>query len=261
MNAVAQPRPVSAVYLDLAGRSVVISGGATGIGAALSEAFAAQGALVTFLDIDAGAGRALAQKLEGQGARVAFHACDITDTAALQAAIQSAAAAHGPVRVLLNNAANDARHSLDALSPDRFDALVAVNLRHAVFAAQAVMPMMKTAGGGSIINFGSIGWMMASGGYPIYAAMKAAVHGLTRGLARDLGQDGIRVNTLVPGWVMTEKQLRLWVDDSAREKIAQSQCLPGSVLPAHIANMALFLASDASAMCTAQNFIVDGGWV
>lgn len=261
MNAVVQPRTVQAIYPDLSGRSVVISGGATGIGATLTEAFTAQGARVAVIDIDAVAGQALVQSLTGQGAVAAFHACDITNTVALQAAIQSAAAVHGPVTVLLNNAANDTRHSLDALSPERFDALVAVNLRHAVFAAQVVAPMMKAAGGGSIINFGSIGWMMASGGYPIYAAMKAAVHGLTRGLARDLGQDGIRVNTLVPGWVMTEKQLRLWVDDSARQKIAQSQCLPGSVLPAHIANMALFLASDASAMCTAQNFIVDGGWV
>lgn len=121
--------------------------------------------------------------------------------------------------------------------------------------------MMKAAGGGSIINLGSIGWMMASSGYPVYAASKAAAHGMTRALARELGPSRIRVNTLVPGWVMTEKQLAMWVDDAARELIARSQCLPGSVEPEHIANMALFLASDVSAMCTAQNFIVDGGWV
>jgi D-xylose 1-dehydrogenase len=120
---------------------------------------------------------------------------------------------------------------------------------------------MKRAGSGSIINLGSVGWMMASAGYPVYAASKAAAHGMTRALARELGPNRIRVNTLVPGWVMTEKQLAMWVDDAAKELISRSQCLPGSVLPEHIANMALFLASDASAMCSAQNFIVDGGWV
>jgi NAD(P)-dependent dehydrogenase (short-subunit alcohol dehydrogenase family) len=248
-------------YPDLAQRTVFISGGATGIGAALVTAFAQQGAKTAFVDLDKEAGETLTRQLMEQGCQVWFRQCDVTDTSAYQAAIRDAANDLGLISVLLNNAANDVRHSLDSLSSERFDDLVGVNLKHALFAAQAVTPMMKELGGGSIINFGSVGWMMASAGYPTYAASKAAMHGLTRGLARDLGGDRIRVNTLVPGWVMTEKQLQLWVDDAAKEKIKQSQCLSGSVLPEHIANMALFLGSDASQMCSAQNFIVDGGWV
>ena len=163
--------------------------------------------------------------------------------------------------MLVNNAANDVRHTLEEIDSDTFDKLIGVNLKHAFFAAKAVVPMMKSAGGGAIINLGSVGWMMASAGYPVYAASKAAAHGMTRALARELGPSQIRVNTMVPGWVMTEKQLAMWVDDDAKALIARSQCLPGSVLPEHIADMALFLGSDASAMCSAQNFIVDGGWV
>ena len=250
-----------AIYPDLAGRTVLISGGATGIGEALVRGFAGQGANTAFVDIDTGAGEKLRDELNEAGGRVSFEPCDIIDTAAYQTVIRRIADRLGPITVLVNNAANDTRHGLDTLSPERFDELVSVNLKHAMFAAQAVAPMMRKAGGGSIVNFGSVGWMMATAGYPVYAASKAAVHGMTRALARDLGGDGIRVNTLVPGWVMTDKQLRLWVDDAAKELIAKSQCLPGQVMPAHIAQMALFLASDASAMCAAQNFIVDGGWV
>ena len=252
---------MNAHYPDLKGRTVLISGGATGIGAALTEGFARQGAVACFVDLDRASGEALSARLSGEGFSAPFAPCDITDTAAYQAQIHAFAASHGPIRVLCNNAANDLRHSLEAVTPQMFDDLISVNLRHQLFAAQAVAPMMRALGGGSIINFGSVGWMMASGGYPVYAAAKAAIHGMTRGLARELGPDAIRVNTLVPGWVMTEKQLRLWVDDAARALIAKSQCLRGSVLPAHIANMALFLGSDVSAMCSAQNYIVDGGWV
>lgn len=250
-----------ASYPDLAGRTVLISGGASGIGASLTAAFARQGAITCFVDIAVAEGEALAAALTAEGLQAHFASCDITRTAQYQGAIRAFAEAHGPITALLNNAANDKRHSLEGLTEEGFDSHIAVNLRHQVFAAQAVAPMMRGAGGGSIVNFGSVGWMMATGGYPVYAASKAAVHGMTRGLARDLGRDGIRVNTLVPGWVMTDKQLRLWVDDAAKELIARSQCLPGPVLPEHIAQMALFLASDASAMCSAQNFIVDGGWV
>ncbi len=252
---------MNAHYPDLKGRTVLISGGATGIGAALTEGFARQGAVACFVDLDRASGEALSARLSAEGFSAPFAPCDITDTAAYQAQIHAFAASHGPIRVLCNNAANDLRHSLEAVTPQMFDDLISVNLRHQLFAAQAVAPMMRALGGGSIINFGSVGWMMASGGYPVYAAAKAAIHGMTRGLARELGPDAIRVNTLVPGWVMTEKQLRLWVDDAARALIAKSQCLRGSVLPAHIANMALFLGSDVSAMCSAQNYIVDGGWV
>lgn len=250
-----------ASYPDLQGRTVLISGGASGIGQALVEAFAAQGANTAFVDIAVDAGFALEKTLMSQGHNVAFKPCDITDIRQYQLAIREFADQLGPITVLLNNAANDVRHSLDSLSSERFDELITVNLKHQMFAAQAVEPMMRQAGGGSIINFGSVGWMMATAGYPVYAASKAAVHGMTRSLARELGGAGIRVNTLVPGWVMTEKQLQMWVDDEAKALIKRSQCMAGSVLPEHIAQMALFLASDASSMCSAQNFIVDGGWV
>lgn len=248
-------------YPDLKGRTVLISGGATGIGRALVEAFAQQGAQTAFVDIAETEGRALAEQLNTEGWKTLFLPCDITDIRAYQRTIRQVADQFGPITTLLNNAANDVRHKWDSISPERFDELIAVNIKHAMFAAQAVAPMMRQAGGGSIVNFGSVGWMMATAGYPIYAASKAGIHGLTRALARDLGAGGIRVNTLVPGWVMTEKQLQLWVDDAARDLIKRSQCLPGQLLPQHIAQMALFLASDASAMCSAQNFIVDGGWV
>ena len=250
----------TSVYADLQGRSVLVSGGATGIGSTLVEHFAQQSARVAFVDIAVKEGHALADRLTGEGLAVTFFPCDITDTGAYQQTIVEVAEAQGPIAVLLNNAANDVRHSLESLTPDRFDELVAVNLKHQLFAARSVAPMMMRLGGGSIINVGSFGWMIASGGYPGYAACKAAIHGMTRGLARDFGPHRIRVNTLVPGWVMTEKQKALWVDDTIAALIDRSQCLPGPVLPEHIAQMALFLASDASAMCTAQNFIVDGGW-
>ncbi|MFC6340251.1 SDR family oxidoreductase [Pseudomonas sp. CCM 7891] len=250
-----------AVYADLQGKTVLVSGGASGIGEALVRAFAHQGAKVGFVDMAKSQGERLAAQLLTQGHRVEFVHCDITDEHAYKDAIAHLAQTLGPITVLINNAANDVRHTLEEIDSAMFEKLIGVNLKHAFFASQAVVPMMKAAGQGAIINLGSIGWMMASGGYPVYAASKAATHGMTRGLARELGPWHIRVNTLVPGWVMTQKQLVLWVDDAARELISRSQCLPGSVQPEHIANMALFLASDVSAMCSAQNFIVDGGWV
>ncbi|AZE54794.1 3-oxoacyl-ACP reductase [Pseudomonas synxantha] len=250
-----------AIYPDLKDKTVLISGGASGIGEFMVRAFAAQGAKVGFVDRAQSQGERLAALLNSQGLNVEFECCDITDEIGYRAAIGRFEQSLGPITVLVNNAANDVRHSLEEIDSQMFDQLIAVNLKHAFFAAKAVVPMMKEAGGGSIINLGSVGWMMASAGYPVYAASKAAAHGMTRGLARELGPNRIRVNTLVPGWVMTEKQLAMWVDDAAKELIARSQCLPGSVMPEHIANMALFLASDASAMCSAQNFIVDGGWV
>lgn len=257
MTAAASPL---AIYPDLAGKVVFISGGATGIGAELTEAFARQGSVTCFVDIAEAEGEALAARLNGEGLTARFRPCDITKTDDYQAVIRDFAAAEGPVRVLLNNAANDHRHTLDSLTESFFDQTIAVNLRHQMFAAQTVVPMMKAAGGGSIVNFGSVSWMIKSANLASYAACKAAVHGMTRCLAHDHGADGIRVNTLVPGWVMTEKQLKLWVDDAAREEIKANQCLPGQLLPRHIAQMALFLGSEASAMCTAQNYIVDGGW-
>jgi len=254
---------VFARYPSLADRRVLITGGATGIGACLVEQFAQQGAAVGFIDIDATAGKALAAKLQDSARRGPyFVAADLTDTAALQRAIHTLRdALGGRITVLLNNAANDKRHALESVTPEQWDAGLAVNLKHQFFAAQAVLPDMRAAGGGSIINFGSISWKLKQGGMPAYTTAKAAVQGLTRSLARDLGPHNIRVNTLVPGWVMTDKQLALWVDDAARAEIAKGQCINQPLMAEHIARMALFLAADDSAMCTAQDFIVDGGWV
>ncbi|WP_068645292.1 SDR family NAD(P)-dependent oxidoreductase, partial [Variovorax soli] len=196
------------------------------------------------------------------GARHAplFLRADLTDIAALRSAIDQVRAAHGPITVLLNNAANDTRHSIEETTPESWDAGVAVNLRHQFFAAQAVAPDMRAAGGGSIVNFGSVSWKLKQGGMPVYTTSKSAVQGLTRSLARDLGPHKIRVNTLVPGWVMTERQIKLWVTETSREEIAKGQCIDELLMPDHIASMALFLAADDSAMCTAQDFVVDGGW-
>lgn len=245
----------AARYASLEGRPVVISGGATGIGEALVRGFSDQGCKVGFLDIDTEAGKALAQK---SGAR--FVPCDVTDIPALEAAIADLATAHGPAHVLVNNAANDLRHDWAEISEQDWSTHLDVNLKHAFFATKAVAPAMIEAKAGSIINFGSFGWMLAVGDYPCYAASKAAMHGMTRSFARSLGGHGIRVNTIVPGWVMTAKQLDKWVDETAEAMIDASQCITGRIQPSDIAAMVLFLAADDSRMCSAQNFIVDGGW-
>ncbi len=250
-----------AAYPSLQDRAVLITGGATGIGATLVEQFVAQGARVGFIDLDAGAGAALAVRLAGARHAPAFVAADLTDIAALDRAIDALRARIGAITTLLNNAANDVRHSIDATTSESWDAGVAVNLKHQFFAAKNVAADMKAAGHGSIVNFGSVSWMLKQGGMPVYTTSKSAAQGLTRSLARDLGPFNIRVNTLVPGWVMTEKQIRLWLDDKGRADIARGQCINAQLLPEHIARMALFLAADDSAMCTAQDFIVDGGWV
>lgn len=254
--------PSFANYPSLRDRTVLITGGASGIGACLVEHFCVQGARVGFLDIDRSAGEALAATLTGMPAAPAplFVHADLTDIDALRDAIDAVRAHFGPITVLLNNAADDRRHAFESTTPASWDTGIAVNLKHQFFAAQAVTADMTGAGGGSIINFGSISWMLKRGGMPVYTTAKAAVQGLTRSLARVLGPHNIRVNTLVPGWVMTEKQIRLWLDDAGRADIARSQCLNQPLLAEHIARMALFLAADDSAMCTAQDFIVDGGW-
>ena len=247
-------------YPSLLDRSVLITGGATGIGATLVEHFAAQGARVGFIDIAANAGAALVASLAGARHVPHFVPADVTDVDALVAAIDVVRQRHGPIAVLLNNAANDRRNSIDATGSQQWDSGIAVNLKHQFFASREVAADMRTAGGGSIINFGSISWRLKQGGMPVYTTAKAGVQGLTRSLARDLGPHKIRVNSLVPGWVMTEKQIRLWVDDAARADIARGQCINRLLAPADVARMALFLAADDSAMCTAQEFVVDGGW-
>ncbi|HEY4958820.1 MAG TPA: SDR family oxidoreductase [Caldimonas sp.] len=254
------PLTAFAHYPSLAGRAVLITGGATGIGATLVEQFAAQGARVAFIDIERDAAEALVATLAGAAHPPFFVAADLTDIAALDAAIAAARRQLGPITVLLNNAANDQRHAIETVTSASWDAGIAVNLKHQFFAARNVATDMKAAGGGSIVNFGSISWKLKQGGMPVYTTAKAAVQGLTRSLARDFGPFNIRVNTLVPGWVMTDRQIRLWLDDKGRADIARGQCLSQPLLPLHIAHMALFLAADDSAMCTAQDFVVDAGW-
>jgi NAD(P)-dependent dehydrogenase (short-subunit alcohol dehydrogenase family) len=249
-----------ATYPSLIDRTVLVTGGATGIGASLVEHFARQGAKVGFIDIDTQAGTLLAAGLADARNVPLFVAADLTDMAAMRSAIDSVRRRLGPIVVLINNAANDQRHSIADTTPESWDAGIAVNLKHQFFAAQAVVADMAQAGGGSIVNFGSVSWMLKMGGMPVYTTAKAAVAGLTRSLARDLGPSNIRVNTLVPGWVMTEKQIRLWLDDAGRAAIARGQCIDRPLMAEHIARMALFLAADDSAMCTAQDFVVDAGW-
>lgn len=246
-----------ACYPSLSGRRVLITGGASGIGRAMAEAFIVQGARVAVIDIDAAAGEALA----AADASALFRACDVSDTLALQAAIAGLIAEMGGLEVLINNAADDTRHGLDELTPEGWDRCIALNLKHYLFAAQAAHPAIAVSGGGSIICMGSIAWLNNTTGMIGYTTAKAGVHGLVRTLARQLGKRRIRVNALLPGWTMTERQRALWVDADSERQIEASQCLPGWVMPDDVARMALFLAADDSAMCTQQSFVVDGGWI
>ena len=176
-------------------------------------------------------------------------------------AIAQGAAAHGPITVLVNNAAHDERHAFDTVTPEYWDDRMAVNLRHQFFAAQAVHPMMKAAGGGSIVNFGSVSWMIGQGGMPGYTAAKSAIMGLTRGLARDFGGDNIRVNSIAPGWIMTERQISLWLDEEGERELMKRQCLKRKLYPDDMARIVLFLAADDSSAMTNQTYVADGGWV
>jgi NAD(P)-dependent dehydrogenase (short-subunit alcohol dehydrogenase family) len=201
----------------------------------------------------------LASELGEVGAQVRFEQCDLRDIDDLRRAFTVLATAQGPARVLVNNAARDDRHMWQDVTPEFYDERIATNLRHMFFAIQAVAPAMIAAGGGSIINLGSDSWWRAGGGFPVYTTAKAAVHGLTRGMARDLGPHRIRVNTLVPGWTMTDRQKQLWVTPDAMARQLAAQCLPDPIEPVYVARMALFLASDDSAMCTANNYMVEAG--
>jgi NAD(P)-dependent dehydrogenase (short-subunit alcohol dehydrogenase family) len=246
-----------ASYPSLRDRGVLVSGGATGIGAAIVEHFVAQGSKVAFLDIDEAAGSALAARL---GAGAVFLPCDLRDVAALQRAATAATARVGPVGVLVNNAARDDRHAVDAVTPEFWDERMAVNLRHQFFLAQAVAPAMKASGGGSIVNFSSVSWMLSLPNMPAYLTAKAAVIGMTRALARDLGPDRIRVNAVVPGWIMTERQIELWLTPDSERALFEAQCLKEKLYPADVARLVLWLAADDSRMATAQSFVIDGGW-
>jgi D-xylose 1-dehydrogenase len=247
-------------YPSLRGRSVFVTGGASGIGAAHVSHFAEQGAHVAFVDINDDAGVALVENVRKAGhPEPLYQHCDLKDIGSLRAAIGAAADRHGPVTVLVNNAANDQRHRWQDVSVEFWDERMATNLRHQFFAIQAVAPMMRDAGGGSIINFGSISWHTNHGDMPAYTTAKAAIEGLTKGMARDLGADKIRVNTIIPGWVMTQRQIDLWLTPEAEANLLRAQCLKEKVYPPDLARMVLWLASDDSRMCTAQMWVVDGG--
>ncbi len=251
-----------AVYPSLKGRSVLVTGGGSGIGAQIVRRFCEQGSKVAFIDVDRAASEALVQEITG-GDRPAplFLPCDLRDIAALQSAVAEAAAANGPITALVNNAARDDRHAWDTVTPEFWDERFAVNLRHQFFAAQAVQPMMKEAGGGSIINMGSTSWMVGQGGMAAYTAAKSAVLGLTRSLARDWGPDNIRVNSVAPGWIMTERQQSMWLTPDGERELMTRQCLKRKLYPDDIARVVLFLCADDSSAMTNQSYIVDGGWV
>jgi D-xylose 1-dehydrogenase len=253
-----QVRMEYASYPSLRGRVAFVSGGASGLGAEFVRQLAAQGAHVAFIDIDAQRGRELEADLRG-AAR--FMPCDVRDVGALRTAIARSAADLGPVRILVNNAADDRRYPVGEVDVALWDELTAVNVRHHFFAAQAVAPMMRDAGGGSIINLGSISAHIDLLELPAYITAKAGIEGLTHTLAREFGPWNIRVNCIVPGWIMTEKQLAHWVTPEAEEAIRRSQCLPHKLYPDDVARLLLWLAADDSRSCTAQRWIVDGGWM
>ena len=246
--------PSFASYPSLKDKSVFVSGGGSGIGAAIVEHFAAQGSKVGFVDIDEAASTALAKKT---GAT--FIKCDIRDVKAYRAAIAAVAGKHGAITALINNAARDDRHDIADVTPEFWDERMAVNLRHAYFAIQSVAPGMKKAGGGSIVNFSSVSYHTMTPRLSVYQAAKAGVIGMTRGLARDLGPDKIRLNSITPGWIMTQRQIDLWLTPESEADLMKAQVLKEKVYPADIARMALFLASDDSRLISAQDFVVDGG--
>ncbi len=257
-----EPTPEYASYPSLRKRVVVVTGGASGIGEKIVEQFARQDAKVAFLDIQDDAGTQLAQRISAEGNRQAhFLQCDLTDIDALQKCMQAIIAKFGTVDVLINNAANDVRHTVEEVTPEYWDRTIAVNLKHQFFAIQAVIPVMKKAGRGSIINMSSISWMIPSVGLPVYTTAKAATVGLTRTLAHELGADNIRVNCVLPGAIETERQKTLWYTEAYKAEILSRQALKHMIMPEEVARLLLFLAADDSCSITNQNFVIDGGWV
>ena len=251
-----------ASYPSLRGRVVVVTGGASGIGQAIVDAFAANAARVAFLDVQREAGEALAARLETEGAeRPLFLACNLTDTAAITRAVETVLQRFGTVDVLVNNAGNDTRHSIDEVTAEFWDRTMAVNLKHQFFVTQAVIPAMRQARRGSIINMSSIAWVIPSTNVPVYVTAKAAIVGLTKTLAHELGPDGIRVNCVMPGAIATERQMRLWFTPEYQAQILAAQSLKRMLTPEEVARLVLFLAADDSSAITGQNHVIDGGWV
>ena len=250
---------MSAIYPDLEGKPVLVTGGGSGIGASIVRAFARQKAKVGFLDIARDPSTRLVEELASQGHSVRYEYCDVTDIDHLRAAIDRIRAGIGPIRVLINNAAHDDRHTVESVTPEYLDGRIAVNLKHQFFASQAVLPDMQAAKDGAIVNFGSISWMTAQGGMPVYTASKSAVLGLTRGLARDYGPWNIRVNAIVPGWIMTERQIEKWLTPQGEADLMKAQCLKRKLYPDDISRVVVFLASEEASACTSQHYVVDGG--
>lgn len=250
-----------ASYPSLKDRRVIVTGGGSGIGESIVEAFAAQGAHVAFVDIADGPSHALVSRLATISAHTPIYArCDLTDLDTLAATFARFEQELGGVDILINNAANDDRHALEDVTPAYWDNRINVNLRHQFFGARAVIPAMRRAGQGAIINLGSISWHLALPDLVVYQTAKAAIEGMTRALARDLGAENIRVNTIVPGAVKTPRQDALWHNEEETQRILDNQCLKERVMPVDVAAMALFLASDDARMCTAHSYFVDAGW-
>jgi D-xylose 1-dehydrogenase len=249
-------------YPSLQGRRVLITGGASGIGEAFVAHFAEQGARVAFFDIQDDAAEQLTERLAASGYPVPLYRhCDLTDIAATQEAVAEVIKQLGGLDVLVNNAANDQRHSVEEVTPELWDRLMAVNLRHQFFVTQAALPALKQSGVGSIINMSSIAWVIPGVGMPVYIAAKAAISGLTRTLAHEVGKDNIRVNCILPGAIVTERQERFVLTPEFKAEVLTRQCLKRHILPDEVARLGLFLAADDASAITGQGYVVDGGWV
>jgi D-xylose 1-dehydrogenase len=251
-----------AIYPSLENRVVVVTGGASGIGEAIVEAFAIQKAQVVFLDIQDSAAEQLIQRLESNGLKApVYHHCDLTNVGTIQKTAAGILAQFPVVDVLVNNAGNDTRHSIEEVTSESWDRTIAVNLKHQFFVTQTFAPAMRRASHGSIINIGSISWMIPSSGVPVYAAAKAAISGMTRVFAHEYGSDNIRVNCVMPGAVLTERQKRLWLTEEYKAEVLASQALKRMIHPEEVARLVLFLASQDSSAITNQNYVIDGGWI
>ena len=253
---------LSAVYPSLKNRVVVVTGGASGIGEAVVEAFAMQGAQVVFLDVQDNAAGKLSERIQSAGGVMPIYRhCDLADIEGLQRTASEIVALYPAVNVLVNNAGNDTRHSIEEVTSSRWDELMAINLKQQYFMAQAMIPAMRSAGGGSIINMSSISWVIPSTGVPVYVTAKAAIVGMTRALAHTVGKDNIRVNSVMPGAIQTERQTRLWLTEEYKAEILSRQALKQMIQPEEVARLVLFLASDDSSAITNQSYVIDGGWV
>ena len=248
-----------AVYPSLNNKVVVVTGGGSGIGESITRSFIKQGAKVAFLDFNEKDSIKLIKDLNTD--KLHFEFCDLRDIEQLKNSIKKISSKFGPIQILVNNAARDDRHSLQSVTSEYFDERIATNLKHQLFASQAVVNDMEKNGGGAIINMGSTSWMIGQGGMPCYTTAKSAIQGLTRGLARDLGPKNIRVNCVVPGWIMTERQVDMWLTPESEKELMDRQCIKRKLFPKDIARFVLFMASDEASACSNQSFVVDGGWL